>query len=106
MFSTDSGVAQSFFLPSFVEVVELTKAMSTGRSRTVARREVKVMMVIVDTSAERSRGVWYVYAKMAAMRATRPTATAYATQMKAVWIRAIVGLRWDAMRCDALWWEM
>ena len=57
---TASGVAQSFFAPSLVDVVELTSAMSTGRRRTVASKEVSVIMVTVETSAERSRGVWYV----------------------------------------------
>lgn len=73
---TFSGVAQSFLAPSFDDVVELIKAMSTGRRRTVANREVKVMIVMVETSADRSRGVWYVYVKMAAIRATNATATA------------------------------
>jgi len=84
MLCTFSGVAQSFFAPSFEEVVELTRAISTGRRRTVASKDVRVIIVMVDIRADRSRGVWYMYVKMAATRATSPTATAYATQIKAV----------------------
>ena len=60
MLSTRSGVAQSFFVPSLVEDVEDTRAMSTGSNRIVANNDVNVIIVTVETTAERSRGVWYV----------------------------------------------
>lgn len=65
-------------------MVELTRAISTGKSRTVASKEVNVIIVTVETKADLSRGVWYTYVNMAAMSATTPKATAYATHMKAV----------------------
>jgi len=58
MLSTLSGVAQSFFAPNFEDVVELTRAISTGRSKTVANKDVNVRIVMVETRADRSRGVW------------------------------------------------
>ena len=58
MLCTRSGVAQSFLAPSFEEDVEETSAMSTGSSNTVARRAVRVIIVTVLTTADRSRGVW------------------------------------------------
>lgn len=57
MLCTFSGVAQSFFAPSFEDVVELTRAISTGRRSTVASSEVRVMIVIVETNADLSRGI-------------------------------------------------
>ncbi len=58
MESTLSGVAQSFFLPSFRSVVEEVRATSTGSSRTVARRQRMVMKQTTVTTMDRSDGFW------------------------------------------------
>ena len=50
MFSTRFGVAQSFLAPSDDEVVAETRAISTGSSRTVARRDVMLMMATMVIS--------------------------------------------------------
>lgn len=58
MFSTASGVAQSFFRPSLELAVEETRAMSTGIRRIVASNALMVRMHTVVTEAARSRGSW------------------------------------------------
>ncbi len=51
---TRSSVAHSFFAPSDTDEVEDTSAMSTGRSRTVARSEEMARTVTELQRAERS----------------------------------------------------
>jgi hypothetical protein len=76
MFSTTSGVAQSFFLPSLDRFVDDTRAMSTGIRRIVASKALMVNMHTVVTDAARSRGVWYRNTKVAAIISRMPMATA------------------------------
>lgn len=76
MLSTRSGVAQSFFVPLDDEEVAETRAMSTGRRRTVARRDVRLIMATMLTMAERSRGVCQVNVVITAAMRQRPMATA------------------------------
>ena len=58
MLSTRFWVAQSFLRPSFEDVVEETKAISTGRRSTVASSAVKVKMHTIVTVADLSLGAW------------------------------------------------
>ncbi|KAL1837548.1 hypothetical protein VTK73DRAFT_4660 [Phialemonium thermophilum] len=56
MAATRSSVAQSLRAPSRAEVVDETRAMSTGRRKTVASRAVRLTTATTLTTAERSRG--------------------------------------------------
>lgn len=58
MSSTLFCVAQSFLRPSFDDVVEDTRATSTGKSSTVASSDRRVNMQTMSTKIERSLGAW------------------------------------------------
>lgn len=114
MLFTLSGVAQSFLAPCETELVAETRAMSTGSSRTVASKEVRVMMATMLTTAERSRGVCQVKVVMMAARKQRTTTMAYVVQIKLVCTRPasamVDGRHWSgqtASRSGSLdWWSV
>lgn len=96
--STRSGVAHSFFSPRVDEVVTETRAMSTGRSKMVARRAVMLMVETTVTIAERSRGVCQVNVVIMAAIRQRATATAYVTQIRLVWTRPSTAIMMAVVR--------